>query len=85
MTISDTDRPIISVRGISRSFAAGGSETRSRQRLNERLAREGIEPLYRELSIIDPTAAARLHPRWPGRHADAGAGSRNVPQPSMRP
>ena len=23
MTISDTDRPIISVRGISRSFAAG--------------------------------------------------------------
>ena len=46
-----------------RSFAAGGSETRSRQRLNERLAREGIEPLYRELSIIDPTAAARLHLR----------------------
>ncbi len=40
-----------------RSFAAGGSETRSRQRLNERLAREGIEPLYRELSIIDPTAS----------------------------
>ena len=46
-----------------RSFAAGGSETQSRQRLRERLAREGIEPLYRELSAIDPAAAARLHLR----------------------
>ena len=45
-----------------RSFAAGGSETRSRQRLNERLAREGIEPLYRELSITEHDAQSKLLP-----------------------
>ena len=49
------------VRG--RSFAPGAAGGTVRQELQERLAREGIEPLLKELRTVDPDAAARLHPR----------------------
>ena len=44
-----------------RSFASGESTGETRQRLKERLEREGIDALHAELARIDPTAAARLH------------------------
>ena len=43
-------------------FAPGKSGGAVRRRLEEELARDGIEPLLRELSAVDPAAAARLHP-----------------------
>ena len=39
--------------------SAGGAV---RQELQDRLEREGIEPLLEELRQVDPEAAARLHP-----------------------
>lgn len=33
-----------------------------RRELNFRVAREGIEPLYRELCVFDPESAAAIHP-----------------------
>lgn len=49
------------VRG--RSFAPGAAGGAVRRELQERLDREGIEPLLEELRTVDPDAAARLHPR----------------------
>ena len=43
------------------AFAAGESGGAVRRELYDRLAREGIEPLYAELARIDPETAARLH------------------------
>ena len=45
-----------------REFAAGHAGTAVRQELQDRLEREGIEPLLRELRQVDPASAARLHP-----------------------
>ena len=45
-----------------REFAAGHAGTAVRQELQDRLEREGIEPLLRELRQVDPAAAERLHP-----------------------
>ncbi|MBQ1241955.1 MAG: tRNA (adenosine(37)-N6)-dimethylallyltransferase MiaA [Oscillospiraceae bacterium] len=42
-------------------FAAGQSGGEVRKELYERLAKEGIEPLWAELEQIDPESAARLH------------------------
>ena len=44
-----------------RTFAAGHSGGEVRRALQTELAQGGIEPLYRQLQAIDPTAAARLH------------------------
>ena len=44
-----------------RTFAAGHSGGEVRRALQTELAQGGIEPLYRQLQTIDPTAAARLH------------------------
>lgn len=44
-----------------REFAPFPS-TGVRERLNERVKAEGIEPIYRELQEIDPEAAAVIHP-----------------------
>lgn len=41
-------------------FAAGESGGEVRRELQQRLAREGIEPLYAQLRTIDPDTAARL-------------------------
>ena len=46
-----------------RSFAGGSTGGKVRQRLQQRLADEGIAALHAELSRIDPTAAQRLHLR----------------------
>ncbi|QNL44248.1 tRNA (adenosine(37)-N6)-dimethylallyltransferase MiaA [Oscillibacter hominis] len=43
-------------------FAPGGSGGAIRHELQERLERQGIEPLLRELRQVDPQAAERLHP-----------------------
>ena len=45
-----------------REFAAGHAGTAVRRELQDRLEREGIEPLLRELRQVDPASAARLHP-----------------------
>ena len=42
-------------------FAKGQAGGAVRRRLEERLAREGIAPLYEELRQVDPAAAERLH------------------------
>ena len=47
------------VRGID--FAAGDSSGETRAMLQNRVAKEGIEPLFAELKKIDPVAAAKLH------------------------
>lgn len=47
------------VHGID--FAAGDSSGETRAMLQNRVAKEGIEPLFEELKTIDPTAAAKLH------------------------
>ena len=47
------------VRGID--FAAGDSSGETRAMLQNRVAKEGIEPLFEELKKIDPVAAAKLH------------------------
>ena len=44
-----------------RTFAAGHSGGELRRARQTVLAHGGIEPLYRQLQAIDPTAAARLH------------------------
>ena len=44
-----------------RTFAGGDSSGEIRRALKERLDHEGIEPLFEELSRIDPETAARLH------------------------
>ena len=44
------------------AFAAGEDGGAVRRVLYDRLAREGIAPLYDELRQIDPESAARLHP-----------------------
>ena len=43
-------------------FAAGHLGGAVRQKLQQRLAAEGIEPLLAELRAVDPAAAERLHP-----------------------
>ena len=48
------------VRG--RTFAPGAAGGEVRQKLQERLEREGIGPLLEELRQVDPEAAERLHP-----------------------
>ncbi len=47
------------VRGTD--FAAGDSSGETRAMLQNRVAKEGIEPLFEELKTIDPIAAAKLH------------------------
>ena len=47
------------VRGTD--FAAGDSSGETRKMLQERVLKEGIEPLFEELKNIDPEAAAKLH------------------------
>ena len=47
------------VRGTD--FAAGDSSGETRKMLQDRVAKEGIEPLFEELKNIDPEAAAKLH------------------------
>lgn len=47
------------VRGTD--FAAGDSNGETRSMLQNRVAKEGIEPLLEELRTIDPVAAAKLH------------------------
>ena len=47
------------VRGTD--FAAGDSSGEIRKMLQDRVAKEGIEPLFEELKTIDPIAAAKLH------------------------
>ena len=47
------------VRGTD--FAAGDSSGETRKMLQERAAKEGIQPLFEELKTIDPEAAAKLH------------------------
>ena len=42
-------------------FAKGQAGGEVRRRLEERLAAEGIEPLYEELRQVDPEAAERMH------------------------
>ncbi len=42
-------------------FAAGESGGKVREALYDRLAREGIEPLWRELETVDAESAQRLH------------------------
>ena len=42
-------------------FAKGQAGGEVRRRLEERLAAEGIEPIYEELRQVDPAAADRLH------------------------
>lgn len=63
-------RPVILVGGTGlyidsliagRDFAPLPS-TGCREALEERVAREGIEPIYRELAAVDPEAAERIHP-----------------------
>ena len=48
------------VRG--RTFAGGHAGGAVRKELQDRLAREGIAPLLKELRQVDPEAAERLHP-----------------------
>ena len=48
------------VRG--RDFAPGAAGGEVRQKLRERLERQGIGPLLEELRRVDPEAAQRLHP-----------------------
>ena len=48
------------VRG--RTFAGGHAGGAVRKELQDRLAREGIAPLLKELRQVDPEAAQRLHP-----------------------
>lgn len=48
------------VRG--RTFASGAAGGEVRRRLQQRLEREGIEPLLAQLRQVDPEAAERLHP-----------------------
>ena len=43
-------------------FAAGHAGGEARKELQQRLEREGMEPLWQELERIDPEAAKRLHP-----------------------
>ena len=43
-------------------FAAGHLGGEVREKLQQRLAAEGIEPLLEELRRVDPAAAERLHP-----------------------
>ncbi len=43
-------------------FAPGSADGAVRKRLAQRLANEGIEPLWQELAKVDPEAARRLHP-----------------------
>ena len=43
-------------------FAGGHAGGEVRRQLQERLEREGIEPLLEELGKVDPEAAERLHP-----------------------
>ena len=43
-------------------FAGGHAGGEVRKQLQERLEREGIEPLLAELGKVDPEAAERLHP-----------------------
>ncbi|NBI67099.1 tRNA (adenosine(37)-N6)-dimethylallyltransferase MiaA [Pseudoflavonifractor sp. 60] len=45
-----------------RTFAAFDGDSPLRAQLEERFAREGGEPLLRELALADPESAARLHP-----------------------
>lgn len=47
------------VRGTD--FAAGDSSGEIRKMLQDRVAKEGIEPLFEQLKTIDPIAAAKLH------------------------
>lgn len=47
------------VRGTD--FAAGDSSGETRAMLQNRVAKEGIAPLFEELKTIDPEAAAKLH------------------------
>ena len=49
------------VRGSA--FAPGGHDSAVRKALQQRLDREGIEPLLEELRRVDPETAARLSPR----------------------
>ena len=48
------------VRG--RTFASGAAGGEVRRQLQQRLEREGIEPLLAQLRQVDPEAAERLHP-----------------------
>ena len=43
-------------------FAAGHAGGQVRRKLQTRLEKEGMAPLWAELEAIDPAAAARLHP-----------------------
>ena len=43
-------------------FAAGHAGGEARKELQQRLEREGMDPLWQELERIDPEAAKRLHP-----------------------
>jgi len=43
-------------------FAGGHAGGKVRKQLQERLERQGIEPLLEELGKVDPEAAERLHP-----------------------
>ena len=43
-------------------FAGGHAGGEARKELQQRLEREGMEPLWQELERIDPEAAKRLHP-----------------------
>ena len=45
------------------AFAPGGHDSAARAALQQRLDREGIEPLLEELRRVDPETAARLSPR----------------------
>ena len=45
-----------------RTFASGAAGGEVRQKLQQRLEREGIQPLLEELRQVDPEAAERLHP-----------------------
>ena len=45
-----------------RTFAGGHAGGAVRKELQDRLAREGIDPLLEELRQVDPEAAERLHP-----------------------